>query len=94
MSEISPEMKRKIETVLKRVREPETGRSVGELNLVSRLRYSEKEKILQIFMNIGDPRSTCLVCSIVNEQLRSSIEREVLEEMGKEFPELRLELIP
>jgi metal-sulfur cluster biosynthetic enzyme len=86
MSEISPEMKRKIETVLKRVREPETGRSVGELNLVSRLRYSEKEKILQIFMNIGDPRSTCLVCSIVNEQ--------VLEEMGKEFPELRLELIP
>ncbi len=94
MSGISSEMKAKIDAVLRRVREPETGRPVGDLNLVSRLRYSEKEKTLQIFMNIGDPRSTCMVCSIVNEQLRSTIEREILREMGKEFPDLHLELVP
>jgi len=87
-------MQKAIDAVLERVKEPETGRSIAELNLVRRLRYSEKEKVLQVFMNIGEPRSTCMVCTIVNGKLSESIEREVRQEMEKEFPGLSVEIVP
>jgi len=85
-------VQRKIDSVLQRVKEPETLRSIGELNLVRRVRYSESERHLIVFMDIADPRSTCMVCSLVTEQLRSSIQRELQREMEQEFPGFTVEI--
>jgi metal-sulfur cluster biosynthetic enzyme len=85
-------VQRKIDSVLQRVKEPETLRSIGELNLVRRVRYSQSEKRLIVFMDIADPRSTCMVCSLVTEHLRSSIQRELQREMEREFPGFTVEI--
>ena len=42
-------MKKKIDAVLERVKEPESGLSIAELGMVERLRYSKKHKKLIIF---------------------------------------------
>jgi metal-sulfur cluster biosynthetic enzyme len=91
--EMSPLMRRKLDAVLARVKEPETGRSIGDLNLVGRFRFSETGRLLQVFMNIAEPRSTCMVCTIVNHQLSLSIERILREELEKEFSDLTVEIV-
>ena len=91
--QMSPLMRRKLDAVLKRVKEPETGRSIGDLNLVGRFRFSDAAGMLEVHMNIAEPRSTCMVCSIVNHHLCSSIERRLEEELEKEFPDLTIEII-
>jgi metal-sulfur cluster biosynthetic enzyme len=85
-------IQQKIDSVLQRVKEPETRRSIAELNLVRLVRYSENEKRLIVFMAIAEPRSTCMVCSVVNEHLRSSIERNLSEELEQEFPDISIEI--
>ena len=90
---MSPEMIRKIDGVLARVKEPETLRPVADLNLVSRVTYSESARLLRITTDIGTPKSTCMVCGVVTENLRQSIQRQLKEEFEKEFPGLTVEVL-
>ncbi len=91
MEGMSVEMRGKIDDVLKRVKEPETGLSVWELNLVKRVSYSDTEKKLLVVMDIAQPRFACMVCGVVTEHIRASLERMLKEEFKKEFPELTIE---
>ncbi|MDX9801275.1 MAG: hypothetical protein RBT69_08075 [Spirochaetia bacterium] len=90
---ITEDMKKKIDSVLDNVKEPETFRTVSELNLVKKVTYSESQKKLLVQTDIGEPRSTCMVCSIVNETLRQSIMRDLKNEFDKYFPDLDVEVI-
>ena len=90
---MTDEMKKKFDTILDRVREPETYRSVSELNLVKKISYSEKQNRILVVTNIAEPRSTCMVCSIVNETLRQSIMRNLETEFKKEFPGIDIEVV-
>ncbi|MCP5514466.1 MAG: hypothetical protein H7A26_03255 [Spirochaetales bacterium] len=87
------EMKRKIDAVLDTVKDPESFRSVSELNLVKKVTWSESQKKLVVHTDIGEPRSTCIVCGVVNETLRQSIMRNLKEEFDKSFPDLDVEVI-
>jgi metal-sulfur cluster biosynthetic enzyme len=49
---MSPEMIRKIDAVLEKIKDPESGLPVAQLGLVRRVRYSEKDKRLYIFKTI------------------------------------------
>ena len=88
-----PEMIRRIDRVLDTVTEPETGRSTADLNLVSKVTYSEKEKKLLVITDIGTPRSACAVCGVVTEQLRQTIQRDLLAAFSIEFPDLSVEVL-
>ena len=90
---MTEDMKKKIDSVLEAVKEPETFRSVSDLNLVKKVTYSESQKKLLVQTDIAEPRSTCMVCGIVNETLRQSIMRDLKDEFEKIFPDLEVEII-
>lgn len=80
------EMTDKIDTILETVKEPETDLSMTDLQLVKKISWSEKEKRFLITMDIAQPRSTCLVCGVVTEQIRAGIERRLEEAFIQAFP--------
>ena len=85
-------MARRIDGVLARVKEPETLRTVAELGLVERVTYSAAEQRLLVKTIIATGVSTCMVCGLVTEHLRQSIQRDLAAEFQKEFPELSVEV--
>lgn len=89
---MTPEMIRKIDKVLNTVKEPETYRPVSELNLVRKVTYSETAQTLLVLTDINTPKSTCMVCGIVTENIRQSIQRQLKEAFAAEFPGLSIEV--
>lgn len=83
---MDPEMQRKIDAILARVKEPETRRSVGDLNLVKRVRYSGSRHTFELFLDVANPRTSCFVCGIVTATIQRTIERELQEAFEQEFP--------
>jgi len=79
-------MRQAIDGILARVTEPETLRSVGELNLVKRVRYSASLRTFEIVLDIATPRAACLVCGVVTAAIEQSIRRELAEAFRQEFP--------
>ena len=82
-------MKKKIDAVLERVKEPESGLSIAELGLVERLRYSEKHKKLIIFTNPTKSPPGC--CIIIAKLLQKATGKGLTKEFQKEFPDLSIE---
>ncbi len=88
---MTPEMKQKIDAVLDRVKEPVTGLSVAQLGLVERLRYSESQKKMFVFLNAVN-RRVPKCCKIIQGLLLSDIQNALTEAFQKEFPELTIEM--
>ena len=84
-------MKQKIDGVLGRVKEPESGLSIAQLGLVERFRYSEKHKRLCVFTTPIKPTHGC--CIIMAKFLQSSTGKHLTEELQKEFPDLSIEFV-
>ena len=82
-------MKKKLESVLERVKEPETNLTISELGLVERFRYYPKKKKLSVFLNPIKPGKVC--CSTISSLLLSSTIKDLMNELQKEFPDLYLE---
>lgn len=91
-SVMTPEMTGKIEGILNKVKEPETGRTVSELGLVRKITYSAGWKRMIVYTDISAPRTTCAVCSLVTETIRQSIQRYLKEAFEEAFPELVIEI--
>jgi len=87
---MDPETQKKIDAILARVKEPETLRSVGDLSLVKRVRYSASEHAFEVFMDIANPRASCLVCGVVTATIQRSIERDLQRAFEQEFPGCRV----
>lgn len=87
---MDPKMRARIDSVLARVKEPETRRSVAELNLVKRVRYSASEQAFEVLLDIANPRASCFVCGIVTAAIQRTIERELQEAFAREFPGCRV----
>lgn len=83
---MEPEVKKKIDAALQRVKEPQSDVPIVELGLVGNVRYSETKKTIAVTLVIGTPRFQCPACSAINGVVKAGIERRVLEEFGKEFP--------
>lgn len=90
---MTEEMKRKVDSVLERVKEPETFRSVAELGLVGKVSFSESEKKLLVVLDIEEPRRPCFVCGVVTATIRRSLMRDLKTEFEKEFPTLSIEVV-
>ena len=89
---MTPEMKQKIDAVLDRVKEPETGLSIAQIGLVERLRYSESNQKLLVILNAVN-RRTPKCCAIIQGLLLSSVLKSITEEFQKEFPDLSIEIV-
>lgn len=94
MSEkINPEMARKIQSVLERVKDPESNLSVEKLGLVERVRYNEDKKDLYVFTDFLSHRPGCLTCHGIAMAIIDGIQKNLHEEFQKEFPDLNVEFV-
>ena len=85
-------MQQKIDSVLERVKEPESGLSIAQIGLVERLRYNPRRKRLYIFTStIRQNRKQC--CTVLQGLLISSTLHSLTVEFQKEFPDLAIEIV-
>ena len=82
-------MKKKLQSVLERVRDPGTNVAISELGLVERFRYYPEQKKLSVFLNPVRPGKVC--CSIISSLLLSSTLKDLMNELQKEFPDFAVE---
>ncbi len=84
-------MTKKIESVLDKVKEPESLLSVAQLGLVEKISYSTKNKKLYVFLNSINSTHGC--CTIMASLLLSTTLNNLTEEFQKEFPDLSIEIV-
>jgi metal-sulfur cluster biosynthetic enzyme len=84
---MDPEVKRRIDAALERIKEPQSNLPIVDLGLVSNVRYSEKERKILLSLAIGYPAGQCPACLAINGIVGESIARRAIEEFRKEFPE-------
>lgn len=87
---MDPEVKKKIDAALGRIKEPQSELPITDLGLVRNIRYSEKEMALEISLAVGYPSGHCPACAAINSVVEKTIERLVKEEFGREFPGYRI----
>ncbi len=89
--ELDPATRAKFDAVLARVKDPVSELALSELNLVSKIRYSAKEKALVVHLDAAPRAHECPACSAMNGQIIVTIERTLREELQKEFPGFTVE---
>ena len=82
-------MKHRLQMVLDRVREPETGQSITDLGLVRGINHHSAQRKLVVFLNPVRPGPTC--CSIVGGLLLDTTKRDLAHALENEFPGLAVE---
>jgi len=90
---IKPEMTEKIASILKTVKDPESGLSVEKLGVIRRVRYNEEKKEMYIFTDFVSHLPGCLTCAGIARAVISTILRDLKEEFQREFPDLVIEFV-
>ena len=85
------EMKQKIDAVLDRVIEPESGLSVAQLCLGERLRHDDRYNKLYVFTRPMKSPPGC--CVIIAKLLQNTTAEPLTEEFKKEFQDLVIEFV-
>jgi len=90
---VNPEMIKKIDDVLDRVKDPESGLSVLHLGLVKRVRFSEEHKKLYVFTDFQSHMPDCKTCVFIAKLVGENILRNLDVEFNLEFPDLEIEFV-
>ena len=91
---MDPEIATKFDTVLERIKDPESGLPLSQLGVVGRFRHSEEGRTIYVFTDFGDHRPGCLTCAGISMAIENTIERRLREELQKEFPGFSVEFVP
>jgi metal-sulfur cluster biosynthetic enzyme len=83
---MDPDVKKKIDAALARVKEPQSDVPIVDLGLVGNVRYNGEEKAVELTLAIGYPPGQCPACLAINGVVKQGIVRRALEEFRKEFP--------
>lgn len=83
---MDPEIKKRIDAALAKVKEPQSDVPIVDLGLVSNVRYSEKEKSIELKLAIGYAAGNCPACVAINGVVGAGIARRATEEFTKAFP--------
>ena len=86
-------MQSKIDLVLDRVKDPESGLPVSHLGIIKRLRYNEARQDLYIFADFYSHSPGCLACQGIAAAVVDGIKRRLLAEFQAEFPELTIQFV-
>jgi len=84
-------MKKELDAVLDRVKEPESGLSVGDIGLVQKFRYVSSKNMLYVYRNSILPGKGC--CTLISNMLLSTTQKELIGELKKSFPKLTIEMV-
>lgn len=88
---MNEEMKGRVDTVLERVRDSDSGLTVGQMGLVERVRYSPQGNLMTVFTRAMHHTRGC--CTLLALTQQSRLLGLLEEEFKREFPEhwVRLE---
>lgn len=87
------EMTSKIDSILERVKDPESDLPVARLGLVKRVRYNEEKQEMYIFTDFLSHRPACISCEGIAMAIMSTILKNLESEFKKEFPDLAIEFV-
>jgi metal-sulfur cluster biosynthetic enzyme len=90
---VNPEMIKKIDAVLDRVKDPESGLSVLHLGLIKRVRFSEAQKKLFVFTDFQSHMPDCKACVFIAKLVADTIIRDLDAEFSLEFPDIEIEFV-
>ncbi|MCX7634969.1 MAG: hypothetical protein N2Z74_04410 [Syntrophales bacterium] len=90
---MTPEMMAKLDAVLQRVKDPESGLSIGALGLVKRFRYDEAQGKIYVFLDTYRHLPKCVTCAAIAQTVIAGIVRDLKAEMAVEFPDLTTEFV-
>ncbi len=88
-----PSVQARIDGILKRLRDPESGLRLAELNLVRRVRVAEREKIVYLDVPFDSHTPGCMACAGIAMTIIQGIRRELLAAFENEFPGYVVEFI-
>jgi len=90
---MDPEMTRKIDAILSRITDPESGLPLDRLGVVTRIRYNAEKKEIYLFTDFSSHLPSCATCRGIAGAIISSLMRKLKEEFEKEFPESTIEFV-
>lgn len=93
MQTYDPQVQEKIEGVLKRVRDPESGLPISELNLVRRVRVSDEHAHIYLDVPFDQHSPGCLTCAGIAMTIVVGIKREMTTAFEEAFPGYTVEFI-
>ena len=76
-------IQKKIDDILDRVTEEQSGMTAAQLGVVQKIRIHEKEKRLTLFFNPIGRAKAC--CSVINMAFLENLENQIKHEFEKEF---------
>lgn len=85
---------KKVDEVLDRVRDPESGLMVSELGVVKKVRLSEKEKTLYVFIDAYGHLPKCVTCAAIAQAILAGITRDLEAAFREAFPGFSVEIVP
>lgn len=85
---MNPEMSGRIDAVLDRVKDPESGLTAADLGVVKKLRYNAEKKELYIFSDFLSRRPSCPSCAGIASLVIEGFSRDLLAAFTEEFPDL------
>jgi len=86
-------MKKQIDDILDTVRDPESGLSVAQLGLVTKVRYAEKQNLLYIFTDFQSHRPECVACAGISMMLMAKIIVDLEHAFRQAFPDFTIEFV-
>jgi metal-sulfur cluster biosynthetic enzyme len=90
---MKPEMIKKIDSILERVKDPESDLPVAQLGLIQRVRYNEEKKTMYIFTNLNAHVPKCNTCRFIAAGLMARITKDLEAAFKAEFPDLSVEFV-
>lgn len=87
------EMKKRIDSVLEKVRDPESGLPVAALGVVKKIRFSAAQGILYVFTDFGSHQPRCPTCSAIAMALSATIQKDLEREFREAFPGLEIRFV-
>ncbi|NPU86486.1 MAG: DUF59 domain-containing protein [Syntrophaceae bacterium] len=91
---MNAEWTKKVDAVLDRVRDPESGLPVSDLGIVKRVRLSEQEKTLYVFLDTYGHLPRCVTCAAIAQTVLAGIARDLQAAFGEAFPGMEITILP
>ena len=88
-----PEVQAKIESILDRVHDPESGLPIRMLNLVRRVRVSDEHRYVYLDVPFDQHTPGCLACAGIAMTIIAGIQRELQTAFQEAFPGYTIEFI-
>jgi len=82
---MNEDTKKKLADILERVKDPEDGMSVRQMNLVAGIKQNPKTKDFEVYMYKLQPAKAC--CMVFQIGAYSTIEQLLKKEIENEFPD-------